>query len=72
MIKNMIVSVLRSILSVLEKEVSEVDEYAYKTVNEWAEIAEIEVTESMRIVWNMARTTNKMLGITKDDEEEES
>ena len=37
--------------------------YAYATINEYEELAGFSVSEAFRAGWNMARTTNSMLGI---------
>lgn len=39
-------------------------DFAYKTIEEYEKIVGYEVGEAFRVGWNMARTTNAMLGIT--------
>jgi len=43
-------------------------DYAYKTVEEYEKIVEHKVNDSFKIGWDMARTTNAMLGITVEPE----
>ena len=42
-------------------------EYAYPTIEEYEKIAGFKVNEAFRIGWDMARTTNQMIGeLAKD------
>jgi hypothetical protein len=44
--------------------------YAYKEIEDFEKITGYKVNDGFRIGWNMARTTNKMLGIADESEQE--
>ena len=44
------------------------NEPAYKTLKEFEELIGIEVNDKFKMGWDMARTTNKMIGIKIEDE----
>lgn len=45
----------------------EYTDHAYKDIKEYEEIVGYEINDTFRDGWNMARATNKMLGIKEDE-----
>lgn len=45
---------------------TQVSTYAYKTIEEYEEIVGLKVNEAFRVGWQMARTTNAMLGVKEE------
>ena len=48
------------------------ERYAYRDIDEYAAILGVQVNDSHKIIWNMARVKNKHLGIFQPYETNES